>query len=191
MARLPRQFSDTCVYHIITRGNNKERIFSNDSDKRKYISLIKSAKEKFGFKIFSFALMDNHLHLLIKIDNEVLSNAMKFIQQSYSNYFNNKYQRTGRVFEGRFKSKSCKDDIYLIELIKYIHKNPERAGLNEIYTNLYTSYNYYFSDDSSFVDVDYILSIFSDDKSLARKLFADSLNMPSKFNGKDIYNDLG
>lgn len=187
MAFKPRQYSETGVYHIYARGNNKEIIFKDDDDKEKYIKLIIQAKKRFGFQIYAYAIMDNHLHILLKIENDKLSKAMQIIQQSYTQYYNKKYNHVGRVFQSRFKSKPCKDDIYLLDLIKYIHRNPIEAGLGIKYVNKYTSHKNYLADKDEVCDSDYLLSIFDENRERAREEYMKFLDIPYKYSGKDIY----
>lgn len=187
MTTQAREYSETDIYHIYARANNRENIFSNKEDKEYYISLLKAAKEKYDVKIFAYAIMDNHLHILMKVTKDNLSRTMKFLQQSYTYYFNNKYKHSGRIFAQRFKSKACRDDIYLTELVKYIHLNPKKAGLDDDYMCSFTSHCFYNSDKSSFCDVNYILSYFSNDITIAREKYLDYLNLPYVYSAKDIY----
>ena len=184
-----REYSETDIYHVFARANNREKIFLDKSDKDYYINLIKLSKDELNISVFAFAIMDNHIYILLKAKREDLSKIMKFIQQSYTFYFNKKYKHSGRVFGSRFKSKGCNDDIYLTELVKYIHLNPKKAGLSDLYMNMFTSHRFYVSDCDSFVDVNYILNFFSADISKARIMYLDYLNLPFNCSAKDIYCD--
>lgn len=187
MPRYARQFSDNDIYHIYVRGNNRNLIFKESSDKEKYLTLLANCKEKFGVEIYAYALMDNHLHILIRADKDKLSISMKNIQQFYTAYYNKKYNRIGRVFGSRFNSKACNDNIYLTELVKYIHLNPCRAGLGVGYMNNFTSHMDYCHGSSSICNVSYVLSIFDEDIDNARKIYLDYLEQPYIYSGKDIY----
>ncbi|MBU5668743.1 transposase [Peptoniphilus sp. MSJ-1] len=182
-----RKQSESDIYHIYVRGNNFENIFKDKNDKNKYLDFVIQVKEKFNLEIYAYAIMDNHLHLLIKVDYENLSKSMKYIQQSYTYYFNKKYNRKGRIFESRFQSKPCKDDVYLTELVKYIHLNPKTAGLSEQYTYQFTSHRDYINLDSSFVDINFVLTFLSEDIYKAREIHFNLLDLPYKYSGKDIY----
>lgn len=117
------------IHHVIARGNNKENIFNENADKIRYLQLIERYKKRHMVKLLAYCLMDNHVHLLIKQGEESLSKTMQGIQQSYTQYYNKKYNSIGHVFHQRFKSIPVADDAYLLSLIAYIHNNPKEAGL--------------------------------------------------------------
>ncbi len=117
------------IHHVIARGNNKEDIFNEDNDRIRYLQLIERYKNRHMFKLLAYCLMDNHVHLLIKQSEVDLSKTMQGIQQSYTQYFNKKYNSIGHVFHQRFKSKPVADDAYLLSLIAYINNNPKKAGI--------------------------------------------------------------
>ena len=105
MPTTAREYSETDIYHVFARANNREKIFLDKSDKDYYINLIKLSKDELNIRVFAFVIMDNHIHILLKANRDDLSKIMKFIQQSYTFYFNKKYKHSGRVFGSRFKSK--------------------------------------------------------------------------------------
>lgn len=130
MSRKPRLQAQGLIYHVLSRGNNKEVIFRERADYYFFLKSLLKRKEKYKFKLLCYALLPNHFHLLLKpSDNASLSTIMKSFLISYSYYFNTKYNRVGHVFQDRFKSFICLKDIYLISLISYIHQNARRAGL--------------------------------------------------------------
>ncbi|WP_071027097.1 transposase [Peptoniphilus raoultii] len=175
MKKTPRQYAESGIYHIYVRGNNKEYIFKTKEEKETYLKIITEAREKYKFKILAYAIMDNHAHILLKIENEKLSKAMQNIQQKYTYYYNKKYKRTGRVFQGRYNSKACGEDEYLLEVIKYIHQNPEKAGLDQKFTFEFTSHKNYITDEKGIVDADYVLGILNPDFKKAREIYLDYL----------------
>lgn len=130
MPRKPRTQAPKSIYHVLSRGNNKEMIFKADSDKYYFLNKLVIAKKKFKFDLYCYAIMPNHFHLLIRPSEKAsLSNIMKSLLVSYSNHYNYKYCRVGHVFQDRFKSFICLQNTYLVTLISYIHQNPKRAGL--------------------------------------------------------------
>lgn len=129
MPRKPRVQQPGMIHHIIVRGNNKESIFKEDNDKIRYLQLLERYKKRHLFKLLAYCIMDNHVHLLIKQNEVSLSKTMQGIQQSYTQFYNKKYDCIGHVFHQRFKSIPVADDAYLITLIAYIHKNPKVAGI--------------------------------------------------------------
>lgn len=131
MPRKPRLQTEGMVHHVIVRGNKKQNIFASDPDRIRYLHLIDRYKQRYGFRLYAYCLMDNHVHLLLQQGIVSLSRIMQGIQQSYTQFHNRKYSTPGHVFEQRFKSFPCSEDAYLIALVAYIHKNPKSAGLVE------------------------------------------------------------
>lgn len=129
MPRKPRIQQPGMIHHVIVRGNNQESIFREDADKIRYLQLVNRYKERHLFKLLAYCIMDNHIHLLIKQGNMSLSKSMQGIQQSFTQYYNTKYNCIGHVFHQRFKSFPVDDDAYLLALIAYIHNNPKVAGV--------------------------------------------------------------
>jgi len=118
-------------YHVVNRGVAKNNIFLCDDDFIKFLEIMQEASEDYDFEIFSFCLMDNHYHLLIKINKENLSVIMQKINSRYSIYFNKKYNRVGPLWQGRFKSWFVYDEGYLKALVKYIEFNPIKANITQ------------------------------------------------------------
>ena len=157
MARSPRQKSYTKVYHIIIRGINKQDILLDTQDLRKFSKELKRTKEKYKFEIYAYAFMSNHVHLIIKDENENLEIMMKSLTVSYSNYFNKKYERVGHLFENRFKSYAIEDESYLKNVVRYIHKNPENASLKPY---KWTSYYEYINNKQKIIDTKQVMNLF-------------------------------
>lgn len=96
---------------------------------RAYIERLARYRQKYDYKLHAYCLMPNHVHLLVESSEHPLAKLMQGLQQSYSQYFNLKHHKTGHVFEGRYKAILCQKDQYLLQLIRYIHLNPVRAGM--------------------------------------------------------------
>lgn len=158
MARCPRKKSYTKIYHIIIRGINKQDIFLDNQDLRKFRKEIKRVNEKYQFEIYAYAFMSNHVHLIINDKNENLELIMKSLTVSYSNYFNKKYERIGHLFENRFKSHAIEDEGYLKNVVRYIHKNPENAGLKPY---IWTSYYEYTTNNSKLIATNQVMNLFA------------------------------
>ncbi len=131
MARQARQTIADVPYHIINRGNNHQTIFFCKNDYQFFIHSLELAKEKYPCKIYTFILMPNHIHLLLEPirEGQNLPNFMKHITQRYAQYINKCYQRTGTLWEGRFKSSAISTDQYLLACSRYIEMNAVRAGI--------------------------------------------------------------
>jgi REP element-mobilizing transposase RayT len=118
-------------YHVINRGNAGEKIFKSKRDKEKFLEYLEKAVERFSIIIHTYCLMDNHYHLLMETSQPNLSVATQWINVSYAVYFNRKRQRSGHLFQGRFKAILIDADEYLKQISRYIHLNPVRAKIAE------------------------------------------------------------
>jgi len=170
VARKPRVHYEGAFYHVIVRGNNREYIFKNERAKEMYLEKVRKYIEKYEGKLYAYVLMDNHCHMLIEVSSAPLSKIMQLIQQTYTAWYNRKYKHTGHVFEQRFKSILCDKDAYLLSLVKYIHQNPVRAKIGGL-DYKYSSHRDYVEGNNDLCEVDFVLSIFSDKKKKAIKLY--------------------
>ena len=130
MARLPRIVIPNQPLHIIHRGNNRQDIFESENDMLRIKEDIEISLSKSKCYLHAYVIMTNHLHLLITPKNkEQLAKFMQSMTNRYVRYFNAKHQRTGTIWEGRFKSCLVDSDYYLFTLHKYIEMNPVKAGM--------------------------------------------------------------
>ena len=129
MPRERRKKSCNDVYHIVSKGNSKIYILQSDIDKRRYLSLMKNKKDKYGVKIYAYCIMSNHVHILLKSGYESLPLYMKEVNQEYAVYYNVKYDKKGHVFQSRYYSSCVENEEYLLCCIRYIHNNPVKASL--------------------------------------------------------------
>ncbi len=123
MARKPRIEYEGAFYHVITRGNQRQKIFREDEDYNKYLEILSRYKSQYKYRLYAYVLMNNHVHLLIEIRDNPLSKIQQGINQSYTIYFNKKYNTVGHLFQGRYKAILCDKEAYLLSLIKYIHSD--------------------------------------------------------------------
>lgn len=154
MARRARRISSTKIYHIVFRGLNKQDIFYDETDYRKLLVKLIELKKELDFKVYAYCLMTNHVHLLIK-EKEYgdISIIMKRLLISYVQYFNKRYERIGKLTNGRYLSREVKDDAYILNLIRYIHQNPVKIGLSINYK--WSSYNEYVECRDKLVDTEF------------------------------------
>ncbi|MCL6479252.1 MAG: transposase [Peptococcaceae bacterium] len=129
MPRKARQKSETGIYHLIVRGINRQDIFHDDEDRRRFLETLYRVSIKSNSEVFGYCLMSNHVHLLIREGGSGISHDMKRLGISYAFWYNCKYERTGHVFQDRFKSECVENDKYLMTVIRYIHRNPVKAEL--------------------------------------------------------------
>lgn len=142
MSNVKRILIENVCYHLITRGNQKQKIFKCTEDYLIYLSLLRRFKRKYKFSVYAYCLMPNHVHLLGEIESSaLLSNFMHDLNRTYTLYFNNKHKKVGHLWQGRFKSMIVARDKYLIDCINYIELNPLRAELvNQLSEYLWNSY---------------------------------------------------
>lgn len=141
---MPRQARQTGEYlHIIVRGNGKQILFEDDADRKKYLSLLQKYSAETGIIILAYCLMDNHVHLLIRDAAGAASVFMKKTGVSYVLYYNTKYERTGHLFQDRYKSEVIDSDAYLLAVYRYILNNPAKAGICAAEKYLWSSYREY------------------------------------------------
>ena len=131
MARPLRLDLPNCFYHVLNRGVERRTIFADDADCQTFIGLLGLMSERYDVRIWSYVLMRNHWHVLLKPSEPNLSRAMQWLGLSYAGAFNRRHQRSGPLFQGRFKNFIVEDGDYLRQLILYIHRNPLRAGMVE------------------------------------------------------------
>ncbi len=129
MPRQARKKSESGIYHVMLRGINRQPIFQDDEDNRKFLDVLRHYKTVSGYELYAYCLMGNHIHLLIKEGTEELSQVFKRIAGKYVYWYNCKYQRVGHLFQDRFKSEPVEDDRYFLTVLRYIHLNPVKANL--------------------------------------------------------------
>lgn len=165
MPRLPRQKSESGIYHIMLLGINQQTIFEDNEDYYKFIETLVNYKAVSGYKVFAYCLMSNHIHILLKVEKEDLDLIIKRIAGSYVYWYNWKYYRKGHLFQDRFKSEPIEDDLYFMTVLRYIHQNPVKAGIvKKIDSYNFSSYNDYVNEESEIIDFDFALSMMDKDK---------------------------
>ena len=160
-SRTARKISKSDVYHIILRGIDRQDIFYEDIDRYVFKNQLKVVKDYYKLEIYSYCLMNNHVHLVIRVNEEKLSNSIKSLAIRYSKYFNKKYDRTGHMFENRFKSKNVETKEYFLELCRYVHRNPEKALIEKTEVYKWSSYQEYIGK-NELIDKKVLLQYFDD-----------------------------
>ena len=159
MPRKARKLSTTGIYHVILRGINRKTIFHDDEDKEVFLYKLKRIVGE-QFELYCFCLMDNHVHLLVKTDQ--LASRMKSIGVSYVAWYNKKYDRSGHLFQDRFRSEVVEEEMYLLPCLRYIHQNPVKAGLCKFVTEYrWSSCGLYFSGVKSFISTNFCETLFA------------------------------
>ena len=174
MARRPRVEYPGALYHVITRGNQRQKIFYDDGDRAKYLEILSRLKHTYSFRIHAYVLMLNHVHLLLETGAVALSRVMQRLSSGYTQYFNRRHRLAGHLFQGRYKAILCDKDSYLLELSRYLHLNPVRAKVvNDPAEYPWSSYGGYVreSQGKKWLDTSDVLNQFSRKVSDARKLY--------------------
>ena len=153
MPRSARKKSSTNIYHVMLRGINRQDVFEEDTDRRKFMFILKDCIEAFGCKIYAYCLMSNHVHILIHACGDPVNIVMKNIGTRYVRYFNEKYGRTGPLFQDRFKSENVEDDRYFLVVLRYIIQNPMKAGMEKCPGSYpWSSYGAYYGHPDNITD---------------------------------------
>lgn len=173
MPRTGRIRSESGVYHIVLRGINRQTIFEDEEDAVKFLETLQKYKETSGYKIYAYCLMGNHVHLLLKEEKEELGIIMRRIGASYVYWYNWKYQRCGHLFQDRYKSEAVEDDRYFLSVLRYIHRNPLKAGIvKDIGAYKWSSYSEYM-EKNEMIDTDFAFKMFDDDREKAIGSFTE------------------
>ncbi len=129
MPRKRRKTSAKGIYHVMVRGVNKQQIFYDDQDSQVFINCLIACKKRFNSKIYAYCLMGNHVHLLINEGDEPISTVMHWLDGSYAVWYNQKYERKGHLYQGRFLSVTADTRSAFLQILRYILQNPVKAGL--------------------------------------------------------------
>ena len=175
MARKPRIEFAGAFYHVLTRGNQKQEIFRDKQDFRKYLQILGDYKSRYPFLLYGYVLMPNHVHLLIETGRTPLSKILQGINQRYTMFFNWKYETVGHLFQGRYKAILCNKEEYLLNLIKYVHTNPVRAGLVEQADEYpWSSHRFFLKPQTKeVVDTNAALRLFSEDLRQGERVYRE------------------
>ena len=131
-------------YHIIAKGVDGVNIFVDNVDKNKFLQLLQKMVNSYRIHLFSYVLMDTHFHLLVKIEEENLSEAMQFLNSSYAHWYNIRHIRKGHLFQDRYKSYLILNPLYMYSVASYISLNPVEAGLVDSPENYrWSSFRYF------------------------------------------------
>lgn len=161
MARFPRQFSESGYLHLMIKGNSKQIIFEEDDDFQYFLNILERYCKETDITVVAYCLMDNHVHLLVYDEKKNAPLLMKKLEVSYSRHFNNKYERSGHLFQGRYRSEAVEDDEYLLTVFRYILNNPQKAGICSAYDYMWSSYADYGRSDT-FIDTRVVKDLIGD-----------------------------
>ena len=161
MSRNARQLSSTDTYHVVIRGADHQLLFEEKKDYQKYLEILQLYEAECQFELYAYCLMPNHIHLLIHSPVTSLGSVFRHVSTTYSSWFNAKYNRTGYLQEGRYFSEPVETEKYLFTVLRYIHQNPIKAGLETVPGETYpwNSFCDYISGINDIVNIEYILQL--------------------------------
>jgi REP element-mobilizing transposase RayT len=174
MPRKARIDAPGALHHIIVRGIERRKLFREDADRVNFLERLGTIVPATQTQCYGWALMPNHAHLLLRSGSVHIATVMRRLLTGYAVSFNRKYRRHGHLFQNRYKSILCQEDIYLTELLRYIHLNPLRAGL---VAHMKALDEYPWAGHgvimgkrkNDWQNIDYVLSLFGDKKARARR----------------------
>ncbi|MBI1396722.1 MAG: transposase [Betaproteobacteria bacterium] len=174
MARKPRVHVPGGLYHVMLRGNASGDVFFGADDCEVFYDLLEDGCSRFGHRVHAFCLMPNHVHLALQAGELPLSRAMQNLSFRYTRHVNRVHGRVGHVFQGRYKALLVDADSYLLELVRYIHLNPVRAGIaRSPDDHAHSSHRAYVGQHAvPFLTTDWVLSRFDERPGVARRRFA-------------------
>ena len=146
MPRTARVAPKEYVYHILTRGNDRQNIFNDERDYWRYLEILQRYREKYRFRLYHYVLMRNHVHLVVEpaVRGGSLAEIMKGINLSYAQYYKGRYKHIGHFWQDRYKSIIIGKDEYLLACGSYVELNPVRAKVvNDPKDYKWSSYNVY------------------------------------------------
>ncbi len=195
-------------YHVMNRGRSRTKIFNTPEDYLVFIELLREASFQWKVKIAAYCLMSNHYHLLLQTPGANLSRCMRHINGLYTQYYNRTYRSDGPLFRGRYKSIIVDQDSYLLELIRYIHRNPLRAGLvKRLEDYRWTSHKAYITESNqwNWLHKDFVLSMLEEHTNKQKQAYLEYIkqtesetlktiyersNLPLYLGAKDFINDI-
>ncbi len=193
MPRKPRIEYPGAFYHVLVRGNQRQKIFKDAGDYQKYLQTLTVYKNRYRFFLYAYVLMGNHVHLLLETGDIPLSRILQGINQSYTLYFNRKNRTVGHLFQGRYKAILCDRDAYLLSLVKYIHQNPLRAKIAQtLKAHPWSSHHAYDgrSNPLGLVDTDQVLRMFSESKSRSRSRYRAFMEEGAALTKQEVYSTI-
>ena len=144
MPSTARQRSNSEIYHVMARGVGKCIIYEDDADRRAFLGILERERTEQGVTLHAWCLMDNHYHLLVQGELEDISKMMKRLNSAYAMAFNHKHDRSGHLFQGRFRSVAVESDEQFLTELRYIHQNPVKEKLCPTCDYPWSSFNGYF-----------------------------------------------
>lgn len=164
--RAARRPCETNVYHAFARGVGRQLIFEDEEDRLLFLDLMSRFSTRDGISFLAWALMDNHIHFLLKAPLPAISKFMSRLESAYATAFNARHDRVGHLFQGRFGSQGIDSDRHLLAAVRYIHQNPVKAGVSSGCFYRWSSYDEYVGS-PHLCDTDMVLGLFANREEFA------------------------
>jgi REP element-mobilizing transposase RayT len=176
MPRKSRIDAPGALHHVIARGISRQEIFTKETDYQDFLLRLGDLLQETKTSCYAWVLIPNHFHLLLRTGAVPLSTVMRRLLTGYAVTYNRRHRRLGHLFQNRYKSILCQEDPYLLELVRYIHLNPLRAGLVPDYKALgrypYCGHSVILGRrKNDWQDAEYILHLFADEEASARRRY--------------------
>lgn len=172
MPRKPRVISSTGIYHITLRSINQHIIFEEESDFQKFLFILADCKQAIDIDIYAYCLMNNHIHLLLHSSSNNLASFFQSLGSRFVRWYNNKYSRSGHLFQDRFFSVPIETESQYLSTLLYIHNNPVKANICHFESEYrWSSYNAFYDEKNPLINVSYSYDI-AGSKDLLQKYFA-------------------
>jgi len=187
-------------YHVMNRGRRGENVFLGEKDYEAFLVVLQEAAEVFGFQVAAYCLMSNHYHLLVQTPTGNLSRVMRQINGVYTQRYNRRHKVDGQLFRGRYKSILVEEDSHLLELLRYIHRNPVRAKIcKSVEQYPWTSHHGYVSNAKKWewLHKRFLLGMFAGQAGKAKMAYVefvqnrDSLEVTEFFSKKNLASVFG
>lgn len=163
-------------YHVMNRGRRREKVFTASEDYESFLVVLQETSKLLNLKVAVYCLMPNHYHLLLHTPDGNISRCMRHVNGVYTQRFNRTHNKDGQLFRGRYKAVVVDNDSYLLEVLRYIHRNPVRAGIVDTADDFtWSSHRGYMSGARKWdwLYKDYLLAMFSKKRNPAMKAYAE------------------
>jgi len=175
------------IYHVIQRGNNGESVFDGPEERNYLTELLCSSVKTDGVELFAYVIMSNHYHLALRTGIEPLSKVMHRINTGYSMYYNRKMKRTGHVFQGRYKAIPVHEENYIISSVRYIHRNPVKAGICEHVSKYpWSSDLCYRKTEPGFIEIGLLMDMLSADRNRSFEKYCQLMDQEDDLGNAEI-----
>jgi REP element-mobilizing transposase RayT len=180
------------MVHVVSRGNGGMEVFLTEEDKQCFVEHLRTIKRRYPFELFAYCVMPNHVHLLVRIGQYPLPVIAQHLFSTCAQAYNRSHDSKGHVFQGRYFSKSVTTDSQFLAVLRYIHRNPVRAGLAKCCSewSCSSASEYVGRSKENIADKNFALSMFSRDPVIARRMYCEFVDEVSeKDDLRPDYND--